>query len=78
MEISTKRHSEPLAVPLLDLKKQYREIEAEIIETLRQVCAKQQFILGPNVKNLEERLAEYSQCRYGIGVSSGTDALLVA
>jgi dTDP-4-amino-4,6-dideoxygalactose transaminase len=65
-------------VPLLDLKCQYREIEAEIMETLRTVCADQQFILGPNVKKLEERVADYSRCRYGIGVSSGTDALLVA
>jgi dTDP-4-amino-4,6-dideoxygalactose transaminase len=78
VEISAKRQSELLAVPLLDLKCQYCEIEAEIMEALREVCANQQFILGPNVKKLEKRLAEYSQCRYGIGVSSGTDALLVA
>lgn len=67
-----------LEVPLLDLKAQYRAIEAEVIETLRKVCANQRFILGPCVRELEERIADYSQCRYGIGVSSGTDALLVA
>lgn len=67
-----------LEVPLLDLKAQYRAIEAEVIETLREVCANQRFILGPCVRELEERIADYSQCRYGIGVSSGTDALLVA
>jgi dTDP-4-amino-4,6-dideoxygalactose transaminase len=78
VETSTERQSEPLAVPLLDLKRQYREIEAEIMDALREVCANQQFILGPNVKKLEERVAEYSQCRFGVGVSSGTDALIVA
>jgi dTDP-4-amino-4,6-dideoxygalactose transaminase len=71
-------HSGPAQVPLLDLKAQYRAIETEVIEVLREVCASQKFILGVKVSELEERLAEYSQCRYGIGVSSGTDALLVA
>jgi dTDP-4-amino-4,6-dideoxygalactose transaminase len=67
-----------ISVPLLDLKAQFRDIEAEVMEALGQVCASQQFILGPRVNELEERLAHYSQCRYGIGVSSGTDALLLA
>jgi dTDP-4-amino-4,6-dideoxygalactose transaminase len=77
-EISPNDQTQPLSVPLLDLKAQYREIEAEVMEVLGAVCAGQQFILGPRVKELEERLAHYSQCRYGIGVSSGTDALLLA
>jgi dTDP-4-amino-4,6-dideoxygalactose transaminase len=68
--------NERLAVPLLDLKGQYRGIEAEIMKAVREVCANQEFILGPNVKRLEGRIAEYSGCRYAIGVSSGTDALL--
>jgi dTDP-4-amino-4,6-dideoxygalactose transaminase len=63
-------------VPLLDLKSQYRQIESEILEALQEVCAEQNFILGPRVKELESRVAEYSQCGYGVGVSSGTDALL--
>lgn len=67
-----------VSVPLLDLKAQFRDIEAEVMEALGEVCARQQFILGPRVNELEERLARYSQCRYGIGVSSGTDALLLA
>jgi dTDP-4-amino-4,6-dideoxygalactose transaminase len=70
--------SERVEVAFLDLRAQYRVIEAEVIETLREVCRTQQFILGARVRELEERLAEYSQCRHGIGVSSGTDALLVA
>jgi dTDP-4-amino-4,6-dideoxygalactose transaminase len=65
-------------VPLLDLRAQYSEIESEITEAVRRLFRTQQFILGPNVKELEQRIAEYSQCRYGVGVSSGTDALLVA
>ncbi len=70
--------SEQPAVPLLDLKAQYAQVEEEISEALREVCASQHFILGPGVKKLEEAVAEYSQCSDGIGVSSGTDALLVA
>jgi len=45
---------------------------------IAQVCASQAFILGPAVKELEQDVAQYSQCRHGIGISSGTDALLVA
>ncbi len=67
-----------MQVPLLDLKPQYRALQAEIHAALEKVCASQAFILGPAVKELERRIAEYSRCRYGIGVSSGTDALLVA
>lgn len=67
-----------IEVPLLDLKAQYRKIRAEVMEQIARVCESQHFILGPCVKELEKRVAEYSQCRYGIGVSSGTDALLVA
>jgi dTDP-4-amino-4,6-dideoxygalactose transaminase len=78
MGIPTGGQGEDLTVPLLDLKAQYRTIEAEVMEALRDVCASQQFILGPHVKELEERISQYSLCRYGIGVSSGTDALLVA
>jgi dTDP-4-amino-4,6-dideoxygalactose transaminase len=65
-------------VPLLDLKAQYAPIEREIMAAIQEVCASQKFILGSCVANLEKRVAEYTQCRFGIGVSSGTDALLVA
>jgi dTDP-4-amino-4,6-dideoxygalactose transaminase len=78
MQTSTTVQPAPLAVPLLDLRAQYRTIESEVMETLREVCASQQFILGANVRELEAWVAEYSHCRYGIGVSSGTDALLMA
>jgi dTDP-4-amino-4,6-dideoxygalactose transaminase len=67
-----------MQVPLLDLKPQYRSMAAEIQAAIERVCASQQFILGPAVRELEASIASYTQCRHGIGMSSGTDALLVA
>lgn len=63
---------------MLDLKAQYQIIRTEIQEALERVIESQQFILGPEVEALEQEVATYSQCTYGVGVSSGTDALLVA
>ncbi|MBM4260382.1 MAG: DegT/DnrJ/EryC1/StrS family aminotransferase [Deltaproteobacteria bacterium] len=68
----------PTPVPLLDLRTQYGAIEAEIRAAIDKVVQSQQFILGPEVEQLEREIAAYSACRFGIGVSSGTDALLVA
>jgi dTDP-4-amino-4,6-dideoxygalactose transaminase len=65
-------------VPLLDLQAQYLTIRDEVRAAMDRVAESQYFILGPEVKALEEEVAAYSQCRFGIGVSSGTDALLVA
>lgn len=65
-------------VPLLDLKAQYATIRNEVREVLDRVIESQRFILGPEVEGLEREIAGYSQCRFGIGVSSGTDALLAA
>ncbi len=67
-----------MQVPLLDLKAQYAAIKDEVMVVVNQVMESQYFILGPEVKALEEEVAVYSQCRFGVGVSSGTDALLVA
>jgi len=67
-----------MKVPLLDLKPQYAPLAAEIQTAIERVCNAQAFILGPAVKELESSVAAYSQCRHGIGVSSGTDALLLA
>ena len=67
-----------MQVPLLDLKLQYEPLAERIQAVIAKVCASQHFILGPAVKELEASLATYSQCRFGIGVSSGTDALLLA
>lgn len=65
-------------VPLLDLKLQYQPLQSEIQAAIEKVCASQAFILGPATRELEAAVAAYCQCRFGIGVSSGTDALLVA
>src|SRR5580658_3632560 len=67
-----------MQVPLLDLKQQYRPLAADIQAAIAAVCEGQHFILGAEVKKLEAAVASYSQCRFGIGVSSGTDALLLA
>ena len=65
-------------VPLLDLKAQYAAIREEVRQAMDRVADSQYFILGPEVEALEKEIADYSQCEFGIGVSSGTDALLVA
>src|SRR5471030_1624512 len=65
-------------VPLLDLKAQFAQIRAEVMPVIDQVCASQHFILGQHVQALEEELARYCAASHGIGVSSGTDALLLA
>jgi dTDP-4-amino-4,6-dideoxygalactose transaminase len=67
-----------MGVPLLDLKAHHEPLHKEIMAALEQTFRSQAFILGPEVAKLEERVAAYSQARYGIGVSSGTDALLLA
>ena len=65
-------------VPLLDLKAQFAQIRAEVMPLLEQVCASQQFILGEHVRGLEAEIARYCATPFGVGVSSGTDALLLA
>ncbi len=67
-----------MRVPLLDLKAQYASIKGEIDEALIRVVESQHFILGPEVETLEKNLNSYLGSKYAIGVSSGTDALLVA
>jgi dTDP-4-amino-4,6-dideoxygalactose transaminase len=66
------------AVPLLDLRVQYRAIREEIDAAVRAVVESQMFILGPEVAALEAEIAAYSGVPHGVGMSSGTDALLAA
>lgn len=67
-----------ISVPLLDLKGQFNTIRAEVMPLIDQVCSSQMFILGEHVRLLEQEIARYCNAAHGIGVSSGTDALLVA
>src|SRR5262245_11799167 len=67
-----------MTIPLLDLKAQHATIRHEIRDAIDRVVESQQFILGPEVEGLEREVAEYSHCAHGIGMSSGTDALLAA
>jgi dTDP-4-amino-4,6-dideoxygalactose transaminase len=65
-------------IPLLDLKAQYAPIREEVRAVMDRVCDAQYFIGGPEVEALEKEVAAYSQAQFGIGVTSGTDALIVA
>lgn len=67
-----------MGVPLLDLKAQYETIREETNAAVIEVLESQHFILGPKVKALEDQIAAYTQTRHAIGVSSGTDALLIS
>lgn len=69
-------HSEP--IPILDLKSQYAAIRADVESAIARVMESQHFILDPEVEALEKEIAAYCGSRFGIGVSSGTDALLVS
>ena len=64
----------PVSYTHLDVYKRQGEIQAAI----EKVCASQHFILGPQVRELETKIAEYSQCRHGIGAVSYTHLLLPA
>jgi dTDP-4-amino-4,6-dideoxygalactose transaminase len=63
-------------VPLLDLKSQYASIKAEVDAAISEVMDSQHFILGPKVVQCEQAIATYCHSYHGIGVSSGSDALL--
>lgn len=67
-----------MAVPLLDLKRQYAPIRAEIDRAVKQVLDHCGFIMGPELKAFETAAAEFCRTRHAIGVASGSDALLLA
>ena len=67
-----------MKVPLLDLKPQYEQIRAEVEPVLLEICQSQAFILGPKVEACEAAVAAYSGAAHGVGVTSGSDALIVA
>lgn len=67
-----------MRVPLLDLQLQYKTIQAEIEPVLLRIAESQSLILGKETADLEQTLAEYCGAKFALGVSSGTDALLMA
>jgi dTDP-4-amino-4,6-dideoxygalactose transaminase len=71
-------HIQTRNIPLLDLKAQYRQIREEARAAVDRVMESQQFILGPEVHAFEEEIASYCGCKYAVGVSSGTDALIAS
>jgi len=67
-----------MRVPLLDLKPQYQSLKKELDEAIIKVAESQYFILGPEVTGMEKEFCDYLGCKHALGVSSGTDALLLA
>ncbi len=67
-----------MRVPQFDLTNQVERIQAEIHVAIENVMAHRQFILGPEIEALEKELSDYCGARHAVGVSSGTDALLLA
>ncbi|MDP1678367.1 MAG: DegT/DnrJ/EryC1/StrS family aminotransferase [Bacteroidota bacterium] len=65
-------------VPLLDLKLQYNSLKPELDAAVQKVIESQYFILGPEVEKMEQLMNAYIGCSYSLGISSGTDALLLA
>ena len=67
-----------MKIPFIDLKTQFNAIEEEIRERINVVLDHGQYIMGPEVKELEEKLCEFTGSKNCITVSSGTDALLIS
>src|SRR6266571_5029735 len=66
-----------MSVPILDLSVQYQQIASEIQAAVERVLNSQQYILGPEVRELEREIAPYCQCAEAVGCASGSDALLL-
>ncbi len=67
-----------MQVPLLDLKAEYATYKKEVLQAITEVCESQLFCLGPAVVEFEKKIAAYCGSKYAIGISSGSDALLVS
>ena len=65
-------------VPLLDTRREFEPLRQQILAAIEAVCSSGQYILGPEVNRLEERLADYCQARHAVACASGSDALLLA
>ena len=67
-----------MQIPLVDLRAQYQTIQLEVMAAIEDVFTNMQLFLGPQSKAFEQEFATYSGCDYGVGCSSGTDALMLA
>ena len=67
-----------MQVPLLDLKKQYQVYKEEAMREINEIAEAQYFINGPKVDKVEKELAVYCDSNYALGVSSGSDALIIS
>ncbi|MHC4552524.1 MAG: DegT/DnrJ/EryC1/StrS family aminotransferase [Planctomycetota bacterium] len=65
-----------MQVPLLDLRAQYATIKDDVLKQINEVLDSQRCIGGPKIEELEEKVAAACNCKYAVGVSSGTDALI--
>ena len=65
-------------IPLVDLKAQYQAIKHEVLAAIEDVLENMHLFLGPQAQAFEQEFAAYCGSRYGIGLSSGTDALALA
>jgi dTDP-4-amino-4,6-dideoxygalactose transaminase len=77
-ELEPMQEKAKMKIPILDLSVQHQKIAAEIQDAVARVLNSQQFILGPEVRELEREIAPYCQCAEAIGCASGSDALLLA
>lgn len=66
-----------MKIPIMDLKAQYAPLKKRIEEAFGDIALRQAFILGSELKECEKRIAAYCGARYGIGMNSGTDALII-
>src|SRR5215469_2611720 len=67
-----------MRIPLVDLQAQYQTIKHEVMVAFEAVLENMQLFLGPQSQAFEQEFATFCDCRYGIGISSGTDAIALA
>src|SRR5207248_1866246 len=67
-----------MQVPLVDLQAQYRTIKQDVLSAIEETLESMQLFLGPQTQAFERDFATYCDCRYGVGVATGTDALALA
>ena len=67
-----------MSIPFIDLKAQYRALQPQIQERINRVLEHGQYIMGPEVKELEDKLQAYTRAKHCIAVASGTEALLIS